>query len=171
MRLYIEISNWRLHNVFTCLEKTAMSSLKDSDEQTSPPATPGSRGVHVASSHFSKMSASNGKSGCLKTQIINTDYNILCMLLNDWKSNVYANIVLIIWIFFLFSWSLSTLFGFFDHSLMGSYIFCYIPLVMMDDRLTLISSASLRQKWARARAPRERKKKKAGVPSFWLITT
>lgn len=49
----------------TCLEKTAMSSLKDSDEQTSPPATPGSRGVHVASSHFSKMSANNGKSGCL----------------------------------------------------------------------------------------------------------
>jgi hypothetical protein len=48
--------------------------------------------------------------------------------------------------FFLFSRSLSTLFGFFDHSLMGSYIFCYIPLVMMDDRLTLISSASLRQK-------------------------
>jgi hypothetical protein len=124
--------------------------------------------VHVASSHFSKMSASNGKSGCLKTQIINTDYNILCMLLNDWKSNVYANIVLIIWIFFLFSRSLSTLFGFFDHSLMGSYIFCYIPLVMMDDRLTLISSASLRQKWARARAPRERKKKPASSPFDWL---
>lgn len=42
-----------------------MSSLKDSDEQTSPPATPGSRGVHVASSHFSKISASRGKRGCL----------------------------------------------------------------------------------------------------------
>lgn len=32
-----------------------MSSLKLSDEHTSPPATPGSRGVHVASSHFSKI--------------------------------------------------------------------------------------------------------------------
>ena len=53
---------WRL----TCLEKTAMSSLNDSEEQTSPPATPGSRGVHVASSHFSKMRASRGNSGCLK---------------------------------------------------------------------------------------------------------
>ena len=50
----------------TCFEKTAMSSLKDSELQTSPPATPGSRGVHVASSHFSKMSARRGKRGCLK---------------------------------------------------------------------------------------------------------
>ena len=49
----------------TCLEKTAMSSLKLSDEQTSPPATPGSRGVHVASSHFSKINASSGNKGCL----------------------------------------------------------------------------------------------------------
>jgi hypothetical protein len=43
-----------------------MSSLKDSDEQTSPPATEGSLGVHVASSHFSKIRASSGNSGCLK---------------------------------------------------------------------------------------------------------
>ena len=43
-----------------------MSSLNDSDEQTSPPATPGSRGVQVANSHFSKMRANKGKSGCLK---------------------------------------------------------------------------------------------------------
>ena len=50
----------------TCLEKTAMSSLKDSEEHTSPPATEGSRGVHVASSHFSKMRAKSGKRGCLK---------------------------------------------------------------------------------------------------------
>jgi len=48
-----------------CFEKTAMSSLKDSDEQTSPPATPGSRGVQVANSHFSKMSARRGNKGCL----------------------------------------------------------------------------------------------------------
>ena len=52
--------------MLTCLEKTAMSSLKLSDEQTSPPATPGSRGVHVANSHFSKISASSGNSGWLK---------------------------------------------------------------------------------------------------------
>ena len=50
----------------TCFEKTAISSLKDSELQTSPPATPGSRGVHVASSHFSKMRARRGKRGCLK---------------------------------------------------------------------------------------------------------
>jgi hypothetical protein len=40
-----------------------MSSLKDSEEQTSPPAIPGSRGVQVANSHFSNINASNGKSG------------------------------------------------------------------------------------------------------------
>lgn len=45
-----------------------MSSLKDSEEQTSPPATPGSRGVHVASSHFSKIRASRGNNGCLQTK-------------------------------------------------------------------------------------------------------
>ena len=43
-----------------------MSSLKDSDEQTSPPATEGSLGVQVASSHFSNISANNGNSGCLE---------------------------------------------------------------------------------------------------------
>jgi hypothetical protein len=53
----------------TCLEKTAMSSLKDSEEQTSPPATPGSRGVHVASSHFSKINASSGNKGCLREHV------------------------------------------------------------------------------------------------------
>lgn len=47
-----------------------MSSLKDSDEQTSPPATPGSRGVQVANSHFSKISASRGNSGWLKNRKI-----------------------------------------------------------------------------------------------------
>lgn len=49
----------------TCLAKTAMSSLKESEEQTSPPATPGSRGVQVASSHFSKTRANRGNNGCL----------------------------------------------------------------------------------------------------------
>ncbi len=52
----------------TCLAKTAMSSLKESEEHTSPPATPGSRGVHVASSHFSKTRASRGKRGWLQRQ-------------------------------------------------------------------------------------------------------
>jgi hypothetical protein len=55
--------------MLTCFEKTAMSSLKLSDEQTSPPATPGSRGVQVASSHFSKIRASSGNRGCLKLRI------------------------------------------------------------------------------------------------------
>lgn len=50
----------------TCLAKTAMSSLKESEEQTSPPATPGSLGVHVANSHFSKTSASSGNNGWLQ---------------------------------------------------------------------------------------------------------
>ena len=50
----------------TCLEKTAMSSLKDSDEQTSPPMTEGSLGVQVANSHFSKIRANSGNRGCLK---------------------------------------------------------------------------------------------------------
>lgn len=60
----------RLKNInyalFTCLLKTATSSLNESDEQTSPPATPGSRGVHVANSHFSNINANRGKSGCLQ---------------------------------------------------------------------------------------------------------
>ena len=43
-----------------------MSSLKESDEQTSLP--PGVLGVLVASSHFSRISASSGKSGCLKQE-------------------------------------------------------------------------------------------------------
>jgi hypothetical protein len=52
-----------------------MSSLKDSDEQTSPPATPGSRGVQVANSHFSKMSASRGNRGCLHNKCKNIFQN------------------------------------------------------------------------------------------------
>lgn len=43
-----------------------MSSLKESEEQTSAPAMPLSRGVQVASSHFSNINASNGNKGCLK---------------------------------------------------------------------------------------------------------
>lgn len=55
-----------LDKILTCLLNTATSSLNESEEQTSPPATPGSRGVHVANSHFSKINANNGKSGCLQ---------------------------------------------------------------------------------------------------------
>jgi len=55
------------HN--TWFEKTRISSLKDSEEHTSPPAMRGSRGVHVASSHFSKMSARSGNSGWLQCTI------------------------------------------------------------------------------------------------------
>lgn len=56
----------------TCLAKAAMSSLKESEEQTSlPRGVPGpapapSRGEQVANSHFSKTRASSGKSGCLE---------------------------------------------------------------------------------------------------------
>lgn len=55
----------------TCLAKAAISSLKESEEQTSPPggepspAEAPSRGEHVASSHFSKTRAKSGKRGCL----------------------------------------------------------------------------------------------------------
>lgn len=47
----------------TCLLKAAISSLKDSDEQTSAPCIFWSLGVHVANSHFSKTNANRGKSG------------------------------------------------------------------------------------------------------------
>lgn len=58
----------------TCLAKAAISSLKESEEQTSPPggepspAEAPSRGEHVASSHFSKTRAKSGKRGCLWRQ-------------------------------------------------------------------------------------------------------
>lgn len=60
MRMYIYIFKKK---TITCLAKTAISSLKESEEQTSPPATPGSLGVHVANSHFSNTSASSGNKG------------------------------------------------------------------------------------------------------------
>lgn len=47
-------------------EDRVMSSLKESEEQTLRPATPGSRGVQVASSHFSKTRANRGNNGCLR---------------------------------------------------------------------------------------------------------
>lgn len=51
---------------FTCLEKMAKSSLKLSDEHTSPPGALGSRGEQVANSHFSKINVKSGNSGCLE---------------------------------------------------------------------------------------------------------
>lgn len=56
---------WSWSTKLTCLLNAAMSSLKDSDEHTSAPCAPGSLGVHVASSHFSKTNASRGNNGCL----------------------------------------------------------------------------------------------------------
>lgn len=47
----------------TDLLKAAISSLKDSDEQTSAPCIFWSLGVHVANSHFSNTNARSGKSG------------------------------------------------------------------------------------------------------------
>lgn len=44
-----------------------MSSLNDSDEQTSFSEL-GSRAVDVATSHFSKINSSNGNRGCLKSK-------------------------------------------------------------------------------------------------------
>lgn len=63
MRMYIYIFKKQKQKTITCLAKTAISSLKESEEQTSPPATPGSLGVHVANSHFSNTSASSGNKG------------------------------------------------------------------------------------------------------------
>lgn len=45
-----------------------MSSLKESEEQTSPPPAPLSRGVRVASSHFSKTRVRSGNKGCLEEE-------------------------------------------------------------------------------------------------------
>jgi hypothetical protein len=56
-----------VHINFTCLVNSATSSLNDSDEQTSP-GPPGSRGVQVANSHFSKINANNGNNGWLKEE-------------------------------------------------------------------------------------------------------
>lgn len=63
--------------LLTCLANTAISSLNDSDEQTSPPATPGSRGVQVANSHFSKISAKRGKRGCLQENTTVTNNTVV----------------------------------------------------------------------------------------------
>lgn len=63
--------------LLTCLANTAISSLNDSEEQTSPPATPGSRGVQVANSHFSKISAKRGKRGCLQENTTVTNNTVI----------------------------------------------------------------------------------------------
>lgn len=60
-----------------------MSSLKLSDEHTSPPATPGSRGVHVANSHFSKISARSGNRGCLQQGESQYEIKKISLKLND----------------------------------------------------------------------------------------
>ena len=50
-------------SAFTWFAKILTSSLNESDEQTSLPGLPESRGVHVESSHFSNTSASSGNRG------------------------------------------------------------------------------------------------------------
>lgn len=55
--------------LLTVLLNIAISSLNDSDDTTSPLCTPGSLGVHVANSHFSKINANKGNKGCLKDNI------------------------------------------------------------------------------------------------------
>ena len=52
--------------IVTCLAKAWMSSLKESEEQTSSCASPRCRGEHVASSHFSNTRANRGNRGCLR---------------------------------------------------------------------------------------------------------
>jgi len=69
-------------SVLTCLLKTATSSLNESDEHTSPPATPGSLGVHVASSHFSNINANSGNSGWLQwDRNKKKNYNVINILM------------------------------------------------------------------------------------------
>ena len=65
-----------VHRIFTCLVNSVTSSLNDSDEQTSP-GPPGSLGVQVANSHFSKINANNGNNGWLKEEKWN------CLILNS----------------------------------------------------------------------------------------
>lgn len=67
--------------IFTCLLKTAISSLNDSDEHTSPPAIPGSLGVLVANSHFSNINASRGNSGCLEKNCLKKKISYLSIYL------------------------------------------------------------------------------------------
>ena len=76
--------------LFTWFENTRISSLKDSDEQTSPPAIRGSRGVQVASSHFSKISARSGNRGWLKNN--NTNLILMQYYETEIKSTVCTQI-------------------------------------------------------------------------------
>lgn len=64
--LTLSLNPWVINIELTCLLKIEISSLNDSEEHTSPPWTPGSRGVHVANSHFSNISAKSGNNGCLE---------------------------------------------------------------------------------------------------------
>lgn len=80
----------------TCLAKAAMSSLKESEEQTSPPrgvpspAPAPSRGEQVANSHFSKTRASSGKSGCLEEageESIHEGKAGVCEVRDNWEGD------------------------------------------------------------------------------------
>lgn len=87
------MSDWLSLLSPTCLAKAAMSSLKDSEEQTSLwLVIPGrwevaeraveSRGEQVASSHFSNTKASSGNSGWLQNQTHTHTHMCIVSILN-----------------------------------------------------------------------------------------
>lgn len=65
VNVHNRITHQNYLKTLTCLLKAAISSLKDSDEQTSAPCKFWSLGVHVANSHFSNTNANRGNSGWL----------------------------------------------------------------------------------------------------------
>lgn len=79
-----------INHELTSFANTIISSLNDSDDHTSilpvfvlpeaeaaaAAADIGSRGVHVANSHFSKINANNGNNGCLIKKWINNKLKV-----------------------------------------------------------------------------------------------
>jgi hypothetical protein len=100
--------------------------------------------------------------------------NILCMLNDPSSISKTQNQPLLFFplskrqtTFLISRRSLSTVFWILWSQFDGGFLLSFFLRVMMDDRLTLISSASIRN-WARARARQERRKKSRPL---WLITT
>ena len=72
-----------------------MSSLKESEEQTSSCASPRCLGEHVASSHFSNTRASRGNRGCLRgkgNEELRSENQIISNLTNK-QSTKYLTMV------------------------------------------------------------------------------
>lgn len=97
----IESGQNQTGGMWTCFEKTLMSSSKEADEQTSagkPWPRPLSLGVHVANSHFSNTSASRGNSGCLQRNkprqynihVSHWSFNYLYIIANNSALFVYC---------------------------------------------------------------------------------